>query len=193
MQDGISPRRLAFNRWFLSLLSKSVEFTLRHWLLVANLVNGVIWLGAVAVPLMMAIGPPHLGAALFSAYHLICQQNPDHSYFLLGYQMAMDQRMMAIYASMLLAGVVYWMMGRRLGSLHWRYYGLAIIPIAVDGFTQLFGWRTSNWELRSITGTLFGVATAWLMYPYLDEVAREILASTGRSSDNQEARLAGNG
>jgi hypothetical protein len=40
--------------------------------------------------------------------------------------------------------------------------------MALDGFTQLFGWRESTWELRVSTGLLFGLASGWLVLPHLD-------------------------
>ena len=39
-------------------------------------------------------------------------------------------------------------------------YLLLIAPMAIDGLTQLVGWRESNWELRTLTGALFGLASA---------------------------------
>ena len=42
---------------------------------------------------------------------------------------------------------------------------LLVAPMAVDGLTQLGGWRESIWELRLATGVLFGLASAWLLYP----------------------------
>ena len=43
-----------------------------------------------------------------------------------------------------------------------------VLRLALDGFTQLFGWRESSWELRVATGLLFGLASAWLVLPRLD-------------------------
>ncbi len=170
--DGISPRREAFDRVFLGLASRGARGFARHWLLIANLANALIVAGAVLVPLVMAAGLTGLGSALFIAYHTLCEQIPSHSYFLLGYQLAMDQRMMAIYGSSLLAGILFALLRGRVRPLPWRSYFLLILPMAVDGFTQMFGWRESNWQLRTVTGTLFGAATVWLMYPYLDRVLR---------------------
>ena len=55
-------------------------------------------------------------------------------------------------------------------------FGLLIIPLAVDGLTQLLGRRESDWLLRTITGGFFGAGAVWLAYPYLqdamDDVAR---------------------
>lgn len=169
--DGISPRRAAFDSWFLGAGAAGLRALLHHWLLIANLVNALLLLGAVAVPLMRAAGWGGVAGSIFSAYRLICFQNPEHSYFLLGYQLAMDQRMMALYGSSLLAGLAFVSLRNRLPPLPWRLFFLMALPIALDGFTQLFGWRQSGWELRTLTGGLFGVATVWLAYPHLDRIA----------------------
>jgi uncharacterized membrane protein len=46
------------------------------------------------------------------------------------------------------------------------------MPMAVDGFTQLFGLRESTWQLRTLTGGLFGLACVWFGFPLLDRTAR---------------------
>jgi uncharacterized membrane protein len=176
--DGISPTRQAFDRWFLSMAAAIYSWEFRHWLLTANLVNGSIMAGAVAVPLMRSAGWDFLATPLFSAYHVLCEQRPERSYFLWGYQMALDQRMSAIYVSSLVAGLAYIPLRGRLRAISWRVFFLFSLPIAIDGFTQLFEWRISNWELRTLTGSLFGVGTVWLMYPYLDRAIGLLLRTT---------------
>jgi uncharacterized membrane protein len=49
--------------------------------------------------------------------------------------------------------------------------------MALDGLTQLAGWRESTWELRLATGLLFGVASGWLLYPRFEQSFRRSLAS----------------
>src|ERR1700682_2051648 len=51
--------------------------------------------------------------------------------------------------------------------------------MAIDGFTQLFGWRESTWELRVVTGLLFGLASGWLVLPRLDAAFGQQLRSDG--------------
>jgi uncharacterized membrane protein len=84
--------------------------------------------------------------------------------------MAVCERDLAIYVGLLLVGLVY---ARRRGTrprpLGFKWYCVLILPMAVDGFTQLFGWRESTWEQRVVTGLLFGLASAWLVLPRLDD------------------------
>jgi uncharacterized membrane protein len=81
--------------------------------------------------------------------------------------MAFCERDLAIYLGLLLVGLVY-VRRRGLRPMGFVAYGVVILPMAVDGFTQLFGWRESTWQLRVVTGLLFGLASAWLVLPRLD-------------------------
>jgi len=45
-----------------------------------------------------------------------------------------------------------------------------ILPMALDGFSQLLSWRESTWELRVATGLLFGAASGWLLYPRFESM-----------------------
>jgi uncharacterized membrane protein len=45
------------------------------------------------------------------------------------------------------------------------YYviGILIIPLLIDGYTQLWKWRKSNNFLRFLTGLAFGVGQSFLI------------------------------
>jgi len=49
------------------------------------------------------------------------------------------------------------------------------VPIAVDGGTQLFALRESNWLLRTLTGALFGFAVVWITYPHVESAMQEVI------------------
>ncbi len=87
---------------------------------------------------------------------------------ILGYKVAICQRDVAIYGSVLLGGLLFGLVRSRLRPLSLKVYALFLIPIALDGGTQLLGLRSSTWWLRLITGALFGLASVWLAYPYLE-------------------------
>ncbi len=93
----------------------------------------------------------------------------------IGWKVALCQRDVAIYASVLVTGLLYGLVRRRVRKLPFKIYVLFVIPIAVDGLTQLFGWRESNWWLRTLTGALFGFASVWFAYPYLEEAMEDVL------------------
>jgi uncharacterized membrane protein len=101
----------------------------------------------------------------------------------LGYKVAFCERDVAIYLSVLVTGLVYgWRRGPSPGSvtgLSMTAYALLILPMAIDGFTQLFQWRESSVELRTLTGLLFGAASVWLIYPRIDSIlARDLGPAT---------------
>jgi uncharacterized membrane protein len=93
----------------------------------------------------------------------------------IGWKVALCQRDVAIYASVFLTGLLYGLVRHRVRKLPFKIYILFVIPIAVDGLTQLFGWRESNWWLRTLTGALFGFASVWFAYPYLEEAMQDVL------------------
>ena len=91
-----------------------------------------------------------------------------------GYKVAIGQRNVAIYASFLLAGLTYGLVRNRIRPPNFKLYLLFLVPMALDGFSQLLGLRESNWWLRTVTGALFGSASVWLAYPYLDSAMRAV-------------------
>jgi uncharacterized membrane protein len=106
----------------------------------------------------------------------------------LGYKVAFCQRDIAIYAALLLGGISYAFLRKR--GVHampfWLFILLGVLPMGLDGGSQFvslvipgFPARESVWQLRVITGALFGLSIAWLAYPYIQEgmdETKEILA-----------------
>lgn len=87
-----------------------------------------------------------------------------------GYKVALCERDLAIYGSMAVVGLLLAVRRWRLPRLRLFWYVLiAVLPMALDGGTQLIGLRESNWWLRTLTGALFGAGTLWFVYPYLNE------------------------
>jgi uncharacterized membrane protein len=177
----------------------------RHWLLATNAVVAVFVGLPFLAPVLLALGFDGPATGIYAAYQLVCHQWAFRSYFLfgphpeygpetlsalvgptamygfvgspdLGYKVAFCERDVAIYLAVLVAGLAYAHYRDRLPSLGLAGYGLLILPMALDGFTQLFGWRESTVELRTVTGALFGVASVWLIYPRIDALFERDLA-----------------
>ena len=90
---------------------------------------------------------------------------------LLGYQVALCQRDVAIFGGLFLVTLALAVVRRRrrVRSLPLRLYALAALPLAVDGLSQMAGLRESTPLLRTVTGALFGAATGLLVLPLADE------------------------
>lgn len=191
----ISPRRLAFDRAFRRGLVVLSVLVADHWLFLLN-TTAVLYVGfAFLAPLLMAVGAEPVGRFIFSAYAIACHQLPQRSFFVFGHQVAFCQRDVAIYTSVFVAGLIYARMRTRLPRLPWRLYALLIAPMAIDGTAQLLGWRESTWELRTVTGALFGLATVWLLYPYIERTMEDLRVESrqafARLADGGEAEQGG--
>lgn len=104
-----------------------------------------------------------------------------------GYKVALCERDIAIYAGILLFGLVFALTGCRLPPLPWYLWILfGLVPVGLDGLSQLasqpplslFPFRESTPFLRVLTGGLFGAVTAWFSYPLVEETmadSRELM------------------
>lgn len=172
-KHNISPERQAFDQAVQRLLYRMLLWGNRHWLVSINTVAFVIvLLPTIVAPGLMAFGWTGPAQLIFSAYSSLCHQMPTRSFFIFGEQMALCHRMFAIHASFFFFGVVYILFRRRLRSLPTWLLVIYSLPMALDGFTQLFGWRESTWELRLLTGGFFGLAVVWYTFPHLEMLMR---------------------
>lgn len=118
-----------------------------------------------------------------------------------GYKVALCERDVAIYGGILIFGLIFSLTGRKIKPLPWYLWLLVgILPIAIDGFSQLlsqpplnfFPYRESTPLLRTITGFLFGFTTAWFGYPIVEEsmadVRRFYEQKMARARSQKEAR-----
>ena len=102
-----------------------------------------------------------------------------------GYKIALCQRDVAIYGSLLLFGVIFALTGRKFKPLlWWLWILLAIGPMGLDGVWQLFSsmrlpflsWmpvHESTPFLRVLTGATFGWFTSWFGIPTIEESVSE--------------------
>jgi uncharacterized membrane protein len=111
----------------------------------------------------------------------------------LGYKVAICQRDVAIYGAIFLFGLLYGLLRRRWDVRPlpwWAYILLGLVPMGLDGGYQLLsyllpvifpGTSLEPYEttplMRLITGALFGWATVWLAYPYVQESMEDVRAS----------------
>ncbi|RMH02176.1 MAG: DUF2085 domain-containing protein [Chloroflexi bacterium] len=115
----------------------------------------------------------------------------------MGYKMALCERDIGIYGAVLLGGLLYAVLRKRVKPLPVVAFVLVGMgPIGLDGFSQLFGYyalpidgsepsgftavlhmifplRESTPFLRLFTGMLFGLMLVWLAYPRIEEGMRQ--------------------
>lgn len=188
MQTTI-PTRSPREERIIIAVDRAIYHIARRWMWVLNTVGAIFVMLPFIAPLLMAAGQRTLADVIYRPFSLICSQIPSHSFHILGYQMADCERCMAIYSGLLLLSVVYSLSKRNIRPATLTELVILSLPISIDGFTQLFGWRQSTWELRVITGSLFAIGIAWIAYPRLEAGFHEIV----RTIDERFDRLAREG
>ena len=104
-------------------------------------------------PLLMHFdlsGPANI---IYRAYSATCHQLPSRSYFLWGQQVAVCHRDLAIWMTMFIGGVFFSLLRQRLKPLPFHWWVLFVIPIGLDGGTQLIG-------------SVFNLLPAWLLLAF---------------------------
>ena len=103
----------------------------------------------------------------------------------LGYKIAICERCIAIYGAMLFFGLIFAIFRKKIKSLHWLIWIIVgLIPIGLDGLSQLPSFaaeilpvwipvRESIPLFRYLTGGLFGLTTAWYLFPMIEEAMQE--------------------
>lgn len=101
-----------------------------------------------------------------------------------GYKIALCERDVALWGGILLFGLLFSLTGKRLPPVPWYIWVIfGLVPIGLDGGSQFLGAlpfipdsmvRESTPLLRVITGALFGVLTAWYLYPLVEENMRDL-------------------
>ncbi len=101
-----------------------------------------------------------------------------------GFKIALCERDIAIWGSLLLFGLIFSLSKQRIKALPlFIWLALGVVPMGLDGGSQLLGllvtvpeWlpaRESTPLLRLITGALFGLTTAWFVFPLMEENMRD--------------------
>jgi uncharacterized membrane protein len=204
-RSEVSAPRDTLDRWIVAIVDPVLSGAMRHWLLGINALVLLVLAGGLAAPLLHAVGVDGLAGSVDDFYRTMCHQWAFRSFFLLGpqvvysreqlaslgvdpftflgdpalgWKMGFCERDLGIFLGLLGFGLLYAARWRRaaLRPASYLTYGVLITPMALDGLTQLVGWRESTWELRLATGLLFGVASAWLLYPRFEQSFQRSLA-----------------
>lgn len=150
-------------------LDRIGDFMLKYWAHIITILLGLLVFAALSVPFLSYFGLDSISKPLFYALHYVCAQVPSHSFYIFGHQLGMCARNFSIYASMFLGSLVFVLSKKRLPGIPWWVWVLMMVPIALDGLTQMFGLRESNWILRVVTGSLFGLGNIWFALPLMQK------------------------
>lgn len=172
---GISVRRQRYSRAVSRVVDGVLSPVQHHWLAILNSALGLFIGISALTPLGYAVGLSGPSSAVFRFYRVFCGQTPSHSFYIAGYQMCLCSRCLAIYSTLLGAGLLLAMFRyspiARIRPITWKWWLLGMLPMALDGGTQLFGWHESNVYLRLLTGCIFGLATAWFVLPQIEDAS----------------------
>lgn len=156
-----------------------LAWALARWPEVWVLLGPAMYLiGAIAPPLLSRQGEQGAARVVFEVYRSFCHQLPHRTLFVFGEPMAVCARCAAlaggiVFGALLLGRIWSWVPRARGFRFPFWAIGLAALPMAIDGFSQLFGFRESTNTLRVLTGLLLGGATAAWAVPILYEALRE--------------------
>jgi uncharacterized membrane protein len=168
-----SSGRQALNSYMNSAGRIVSNILLDYWATIITLMLGILVFAALSVPFLSYFGLDGISKQIFFSLHLVCAQIPSHSFYIFGHQLGMCARNFSIYASMFIGSLIFVLSKKRFPGIPWWIWVLMILPLALDGTTQMFGWRESTWELRVLTGTLFGLGNVWFALPLIQKTILE--------------------
>lgn len=170
-----SPGRQTLDRVMNNIGQFVGNFLIQYWATMITCLLGILVFAALSVPFLSYFGLDAISKQIFFALHMICAQVPSHSFYIFGHQLGMCARNFSIYASMFVGSLIFVLSKKRIPGIPWWLWILMILPMAIDGTTQMFGLRESTWELRVLTGTLFGLGNIWFALPLIQKTILESL------------------
>ncbi|MBN1217840.1 MAG: DUF2085 domain-containing protein [Anaerolineae bacterium] len=134
-----------FRRSLVLWTNRRIGWLSRHWLAVFNtflfLYVGLPFLA----PLLLANGFYQAADAIYSLYSAACHQFPSRAYFILGEQVALCQRDIAIYGTLLIGGLLFSLVRHQLKPPALRWYVFFMMPIALDaGLAMASEWLAAG-------------------------------------------------
>jgi len=170
-----TPKRQTLDQVMNSIGRFVGNFLIDHWATMITSMLGILVFAALSVPFLSYFGLDGISKQIFFALHMVCAQIPSHSFYIFGHQLGMCERNFSIYASMFIGSLIFVLSKKRIPGIPWWIWILMILPMAIDGTTQMFGLRESTWELRVLTGTLFGLGNVWFALPLIQKTILESL------------------
>lgn len=168
------------------------QFAFRSWFLFGEQAVYPLELAHLHYPITYEDITNHVEVNPLEARNLVGDGN-------LGYKVALCERDIAIWGSLLITGLVFSATGRKLKRipiLLWLFLG--VLPILFDGGSQFFSSllpifpaRESTPLLRTISGVLFGTLTGLYMFPLIEESMNDTQQILARKKAVAESKQAG--
>jgi uncharacterized membrane protein len=132
---------MSTSRYLVLWARRSVLWLCNHWLAVFNTFFGLFVGLAFAAPVLAANGFETAAHTLYSLYAVTCHQLPSRSYFVLGQQVAICHRDVAIYATLWVGGLIFQGVRGWLKPPALRWYVFFLAPLALDaGMAMASEW-----------------------------------------------------
>jgi uncharacterized membrane protein len=163
----------------------------RRWLAGFNVVLLAWAMAILAAPILVAAGFPDAARPIYAFFGLFCHQDDARSFHLSSEKFACCERCTAIHLSIAASGLVF--AAGRTWIRRPRYHELVLLitPVIIDGMAVGAGIYGGNAVMRLLTGSLFGFAIIWALYPRFEtgfaamrvrlETLFERLAAQGRA------------
>lgn len=91
-------------------------------------------------------------------FRIMCHGRPERSLAIADVAMPICARCVGIYAGLLVGLAAFWLIPYLRERVVRPFAIAAVVPLAIDGLTQLAGLRESTNELRIATGIIAGLA-----------------------------------
>jgi uncharacterized membrane protein len=125
-------------------------------------------------PALKHIGYDNSAEANYLVFSSLCHQLSERSFSLFGFKLAVCARCFGIYIGLLSGALMYPLLNRGEKVPPPWLILVSIAPLALDGITQILGFRESNNLLRLVTGFLFGVLAPFYLIPAFKALASDI-------------------
>ncbi len=142
----------------------------RHSSLILTIIWTAIIVTAIIAPLLMAISPK-AGVLLYSALKPLCHQADGRCYHLGTFKMGLCTRCTGVFFGLAVFGWIA-LIFRPRREMKFTYFVLTLLPLAIDGFGNLFElWSTGN-NIRMVTGLIFAFGIVFWTYPFIFNLER---------------------
>tara|TARA_Y100000310_G_scaffold345846_1_gene471167 strand:+ start:55841 stop:56350 length:510 start_codon:yes stop_codon:yes gene_type:complete len=116
-------------------------------------------------PVLKGWGFYRTSGMIYYFFSIIDHQIPERSFFIFGEQLGVCVRCTAIYVMFFVGSLLYPFFIKNDKLMEVRWLVIFIMPLLVDGFSQLVGLRESTNTIRVITGILAGIILPFYIIP----------------------------